>query len=162
MGVYIQSYICNSCSLLLRCSGASYVTFLQNLGPENAVTLLLAVVTEQKLLIHSQRPDVLTSVGEALVSVCSPHMLPCNTGWGCWVVGGRHCVLDWTPPFLSLQIIFPLRWQCPYIPLCPLSLSDVLCAPVPFIVGIHSSYFDLHDPPQDVLCVDLDTNTLFQ
>uniref|UniRef100_A0A8C5QSU3 DENN domain containing 4B n=1 Tax=Leptobrachium leishanense TaxID=445787 RepID=A0A8C5QSU3_9ANUR len=113
--------------LVIRCSGASYVTLLQNLGPENAVALLLAVLIEQKLLVHSQRPDVLTSVGEALVS-----------------------------------IIFPLRWQCPYIPLCPLSLSDVLCAPVPFIVGIHSSYFDLHDPPQDVLCVDLDTNTLFQ
>ncbi|KAM4013187.1 DENN domain-containing protein 4B isoform 1-T2 [Anomaloglossus baeobatrachus] len=127
MSPYDNVLLCQPVSSPLPLSGASYVTFLQNLGPENAVTLLLAVLTEQKLLIHSQRPDVLTSVGEALVS-----------------------------------IIFPLRWQCPYIPLCPLSLSDVLCAPVPFIVGIHSSYFDLHDPPQDVLCVDLDTNTLFQ
>ncbi|XP_040268552.1 DENN domain-containing protein 4B isoform X2 [Bufo bufo] len=127
MSPYDNVLLCQPVSSPLPLSGASYVTFLQNLGPENAVTLLLAVVTEQKLLIHSQRPDVLTSVGEALVS-----------------------------------IIFPLRWQCPYIPLCPLTLSDVLCAPVPFIVGIHSSYFDLHDPPQDVLCVDLDTNTLFQ
>lgn len=59
-------------------------------------------------------------------------------------------------------MIFPLHWQCPYIPLCPLVLADVLSAPVPFIVGIHSSYFDLHDPPPDVICVDLDTNTLFQ
>uniref|UniRef100_A0A8C0GAQ5 DENN domain containing 4B n=1 Tax=Chelonoidis abingdonii TaxID=106734 RepID=A0A8C0GAQ5_CHEAB len=107
-------------------SGASFLTLLQNLGPENTVMLLLAVLTEQKLLIHSLRPDVLTSVSEALVSM-----------------------------------IFPLRWQCPYIPLCPLTLADVLCAPVPFIVGIHSSYFDLHDPPRDVICVDLDTNTIF-
>ncbi|CAH2327420.1 DENN domain-containing 4B isoform X2 [Pelobates cultripes] len=127
MSPYDNVLLCQPVSSPLPLSGASYVTLLQNLGPENAVTLLLAVLTEQKLLVHSQRPDVLTSVGEALVS-----------------------------------IIFPLRWQCPYIPLCPLSLSDVLCAPVPFIVGIHSSYFDLHDPPQDVLCVDLDTNTLFQ
>ena len=59
-------------------------------------------------------------------------------------------------------MIFPLHWQCPYIPLCPLALADVLNAPVPFIVGIHSSSFDLHDPPADVICVDLDTNTLFQ
>lgn len=29
----------------------------------------MAVLTEQKLLIHSLRPDVLTSVGEALVAV---------------------------------------------------------------------------------------------
>lgn len=48
-------------------------------------------------------------------------------------------------------MIFPLRWQCPYIPLCPLALADVLSAPVPFVVGIHSSYFDLHEPPKDVI-----------
>lgn len=50
-------------------SGASYLKLLQNLGPENACTLLLAVLTEHKLLLHSLRPDVLTSVSEALVSV---------------------------------------------------------------------------------------------
>lgn len=50
-------------------SGASFLTLLQNLGPDNAVALLVAVLTEQKLLIHSLRPDVLTSVGEALVAV---------------------------------------------------------------------------------------------
>lgn len=50
-------------------SGASFLKLLQNLGPENTCTLLLAVLTEQKLLLHSLRPDVLTSVSEALVSV---------------------------------------------------------------------------------------------
>lgn len=45
------------------------MTLLQTLGPENSVALLVAVLTEQKLLIHSLQPDVLTSVGEALVSV---------------------------------------------------------------------------------------------
>ena len=56
---------------------------------------------------------------------------------------------------------FPLRWQCPYIPLCPLCLAGMLNAPMPFIVGMHSSYFDLNDPPSDVVCVDLDTNTIY-
>ena len=42
---------------------------LQNLGPENAVTLLVFAVTEHKILVHSLRPAVLTSVTEALVSV---------------------------------------------------------------------------------------------
>uniref|UniRef100_A0A7M4F6Q0 DENN domain containing 4B n=1 Tax=Crocodylus porosus TaxID=8502 RepID=A0A7M4F6Q0_CROPO len=126
MSPYDNLLLCQPVSSPLPLSGASFLTLLQNLGPENAVALLLVVLTEQKLLIHSLRPDVLTSVGEALVSM-----------------------------------IFPLRWQCPYIPLCPLTLADVLCAPVPFIVGIHSSYFDLYDPPHDVVCVDLDTNTIF-
>lgn len=57
-------------------SGASFLQLLQSLGPEGAVTLLLAVLTEHKLLVHSLRPDLLTSVCEALVSVsASPSLL---------------------------------------------------------------------------------------
>lgn len=63
---WVRVLLLTPCSLP---SGASFLTLLQNLGPENAVALLLVVLTEQKLLIHSLRPDVLTSVGEALVSV---------------------------------------------------------------------------------------------
>nr|XP_033496879.1 DENN domain-containing protein 4B-like [Epinephelus lanceolatus] len=124
---YDNLLLCQPVSSPLPLSGASFLKLLQNLGPENACTLLLAVLTEHKLLLHSLRPDVLTSVSEALVSMS-----------------------------------FPLRWLCPYIPLCPLQMADVLLAPMPFIVGVHSSYFDLYDPPADVVCVDLDTNTIFQ
>uniref|UniRef100_A0A9J8A8P7 DENN domain containing 4B n=1 Tax=Cyprinus carpio carpio TaxID=630221 RepID=A0A9J8A8P7_CYPCA len=124
---YDNLLLCQPVSSPLPLSGASFVKLLQNLGPENACSLLLAVLTEHKLLLHSLRPDVLTSVSEALVSMS-----------------------------------FPLRWPCPYIPLCPLRMADVLCAPMPFIVGVHSSYFDLYDPPTDVVCVDLDSNTIFQ
>uniref|UniRef100_A0A4W6DD16 DENN domain containing 4B n=1 Tax=Lates calcarifer TaxID=8187 RepID=A0A4W6DD16_LATCA len=124
---YDNLLLCQPVSSPLPLSGASFLKLLQNLGPENACTLLLAVLTEHKLLLHSLRPDVLTSVSEALVSMS-----------------------------------FPLRWICPYIPLCPLQMADVLLAPMPFIVGVHSSYFDLYDPPTDVVCVDLDTNTIFQ
>lgn len=60
-----------------------------------------------------------------------------------------------------VAMIFPFQWQCPYIPLCPLSLAGVLNAPCPFIVGVDSRYFDLYDPPADVVCVDLDTNTIY-
>ncbi|XP_064610092.1 C-myc promoter-binding protein-like isoform X2 [Liolophura sinensis] len=107
-------------------SGASFVTLLKNLGPDNCMNMLLHVLTEQKILIHSLRPAVLTGVAEAVST-----------------------------------IIFPFHWQCPYIPLCPLGLSDVLNAPCPFIVGIDSRYFELYDPPPDVICVDLDTNTIW-
>uniref|UniRef100_A0A670Z306 DENN domain containing 4B n=1 Tax=Pseudonaja textilis TaxID=8673 RepID=A0A670Z306_PSETE len=127
MSPYDNLLLCQPVSSPLPLSGASFLTLLQTLGPEHTVALMVAVLTEQKLLIHSLQPDVLTSIGEALVSM-----------------------------------IFPLRWQCPYIPLCPLTLADVLCAPVPFIVGVHSSYFDIYDLPHDVMCVDLDTNTIFQ
>ncbi|XP_078386279.1 C-myc promoter-binding protein isoform X1 [Cetorhinus maximus] len=119
--------LCQPVSSPLPLSGGSFTTLLQNLGPEKAVSLLLYAVTEHKILIHSLRPAVLTSVAEALVSM-----------------------------------IFPFHWPCPYIPLCPLALADVLSAPCPFIVGVDSRYFDLYDPPSDVSCVDLDTNTISQ
>ncbi|XP_039100353.1 DENN domain-containing protein 4C isoform X2 [Hyaena hyaena] len=110
----------------LPLSGADFSTLLMNLGPENCATLLLFVLLESKILLHSLRPAVLTGVAEAVVAM-----------------------------------IFPFQWQCPYIPLCPLSLAAVLSAPLPFIVGVDSRYFDLHDPPQDVVCIDLDTNMLY-
>ncbi|XP_056137152.1 C-myc promoter-binding protein [Lampris incognitus] len=109
----------------LPLSGGSLSTLLLNLGPKNAATLLVLAVTEHKILVHSLRPAVLTSVTEALVSM-----------------------------------IFPFHWPCPYIPLCPLALADVLSAPCPFIVGVDSRYFDLYVPPADISCVDLDTNTI--
>ncbi|XP_012720385.2 LOW QUALITY PROTEIN: DENN domain-containing protein 4C [Fundulus heteroclitus] len=110
----------------LPLSGADYGTLLMNLGAENCATLLHFVLLENKILLHSLRPAVLTGVAEAVVAM-----------------------------------IFPFQWQCPYIPLCPLSLAGVLNAPCPFIVGVDSRYFDLYDPPPDVVCVDLDTNTIY-
>ncbi|CAL1604637.1 unnamed protein product [Knipowitschia caucasica] len=110
----------------LPLSGGSAAALLLNLAPENALTVLLLALTEHKILIHSLRPSVLTSVTEALVSM-----------------------------------IFPFHWACPYVPLCPLALADVLSAPCPFIVGVDSRYFDLHLPPTDVSCVDLDNNAIY-
>lgn len=118
--------------------------------------MLLAVLTEHKLLLHSLRPDVLTSVSEALVSVSTHTRTQTHNQEQAQEVR-RLCVC-----VCVSQMSFPLRWICPYIPLCPLQMADVLLAPMPFIVGVHSSYFDLHDPPTDVVCVDLDTNTIFQ
>jgi len=40
-----------------------------NLHPDNCLLLLLCALTEQKLLIHSLRPDVLTAVAEAVSTV---------------------------------------------------------------------------------------------
>ena len=50
-------------------SGAGFHQMLINLGPDNSLLLLLCVLTEQKILIHSLRPDVLTAVAEAVSMV---------------------------------------------------------------------------------------------
>ncbi|XP_042351580.1 C-myc promoter-binding protein isoform X1 [Plectropomus leopardus] len=61
----------------LPLSGGSLSTLLLNLGPKNAATLLVLAVTEHKILVHSLRPAVLTSVTEALVSMIFPFHWPC-------------------------------------------------------------------------------------
>ncbi|XP_038115190.1 DENN domain-containing protein Crag isoform X2 [Culex quinquefasciatus] len=106
-------------------SGAGFRQLLSNLGPENCLHVLLLVMTEQKILIHSLRPATLTAVAEAVSS-----------------------------------FLFPFKWQCPYIPLCPLGLAEVLHAPLPYLIGVDSRFFDLYEPPNDVTCVDLDTNNI--
>ncbi|XP_011506517.1 PREDICTED: DENN domain-containing protein 4C isoform X2 [Ceratosolen solmsi marchali] len=111
--------------LALPRSGASFRQLLINLGADNCMLILLLALTEQKILVHSLRPDVLTSVSEAIA-----------------------------------MILFPFKWQCPYIPLCPLGLAEVLHAPLPFLIGVDSRFFDLYDPPSDVNCVNLDTNNI--
>lgn len=59
-----------------------------------------------------------------------------------------------------VTLLFPFKWQCPYIPLCPMGLVEVLHAPLPYLIGVDSRFFDLYDPPNDVTCVDLDTNNI--
>ncbi|XP_066939252.1 DENN domain-containing protein Crag isoform X7 [Macrobrachium rosenbergii] len=106
-------------------SGAKFRQLVMTLRPEGCLLVLLFALTEQKILLHSLRPDVLTAVAEAIT-----------------------------------MIIFPFHWQCPYVPLCPLGLSDFLNAPIPFLLGLDSRFFDLYDPPTDVICIDLDTGAM--
>uniref|UniRef100_A0A7E4W0N1 UDENN domain-containing protein n=1 Tax=Panagrellus redivivus TaxID=6233 RepID=A0A7E4W0N1_PANRE len=107
-------------------SGAQFIETLKCLGVENFIYAMTIALLEQKILIHSLRPWLLTVVSE---TICA--------------------------------LMFPFHWQCPYIPQCPLEVAGVLHAPLPFIAGVDSRYFDLYeDPPSDVICFDLDTSTV--
>lgn len=75
-------------------SGGSLSTLLLNLGPKNAVTLLVLAVTEHKILVHSLRPAVLTSVTEALVSVSAA----CKA----YILWRKHVGV--LPPYLQLML----------------------------------------------------------
>ncbi|OXB63773.1 hypothetical protein ASZ78_013276 [Callipepla squamata] len=97
------------------------------------------------------------------LSVSGPHPLPIEKYVTYFSTFCTRCINIVPASFYStaIKMIFPFQWQCPYIPLCPLSLATVLSAPVPFIVGVDSRYFDLYDPPQDIVCIDLDTNMVY-
>lgn len=122
--------------LPLPSNGASFRKMLFNLGPENCLSLLLFTLTEQKILLHSLRPSILTEIAEAMITM-----------------------------------IFPFNWHCPYIPMCPImmnmgnqkfSMSDFLGAPMPYIVGMDSRYFDHNiEPPRDVASIDIDTRSIY-
>ena len=59
------------------------------------------------------------------------------------------------------SVLFPLKWQCTDIPMCPLSLATYIQAPVPFIIGIDSRYMMMAEEfPDDVAFVDLDANAM--
>ena len=50
-------------------SGASFRELIVNLDVDNVLLLLLLTMLEQKIVLHSLRPDVLTSVAEAVCMV---------------------------------------------------------------------------------------------
>ncbi|PAV58665.1 hypothetical protein WR25_10047 [Diploscapter pachys] len=110
----------------LPLNGAQLSDSLKTLGCDNLMYLMALALLEQKILVHSLRPWMLTAVSESIRA-----------------------------------LMFPFHWQCPYVPQCPLSLAYVLHSPVPFIAGVDSRYFELYeDPPHDVTCFDLDTQTI--
>ncbi|ETV98542.1 hypothetical protein, variant [Aphanomyces invadans] len=68
-----------------------------------------------------------------------------------------------TPIAEALQsLLFPLYWQGAYIPILPSSLLDIIDAPVPFLVGVHSKYLatSSRSCATDVFFVDLDHNRI--
>jgi hypothetical protein len=63
-----------------------------------------------------------------------------------------------------LSFLFPMQWQGCYIPVMPMHMTDILEAPVPILVGLHSSYLQkcpVKNRPGRVVFVDLDKNALF-
>lgn len=56
-----------------------------------------------------------------------------------------------------LGLLFPLVWQGCYIPILPYNMLDILDAPFPFLVGVHSRYLREHPArPHGPVYVDLD------
>lgn len=58
-----------------------------------------------------------------------------------------------------LSLLFPFEWQGMYIPIMPFAMLDILDAPVPFLVGLHSRYLTYVPQkyrPQGVVFVNLD------
>ena len=58
-------------------SGANFRLLVTTLGPDNCLLLLLLALTEQKILVHSLRSDIVTAVCEALMQIIFPFYWQC-------------------------------------------------------------------------------------
>ncbi|XP_077139654.1 DENN domain-containing protein 1A isoform X5 [Ranitomeya variabilis] len=62
----------------------------------------------------------------------------------------------------SSAMLFPMYWQHVYIPVLPPHLLDYCCAPMPYLIGIHSSLMEKVKGMslEDAVVLNVDTNTL--
>ena len=64
-----------------------------------------------------------------------------------------------------LSFLFPFVWQGVYIPVMPTSNLELLEAPIPFIIGTHSTYLRETSPanrPFNLVIVDIDNDKILQ
>ncbi|XP_068608623.1 DENN domain-containing protein 1A [Brachionichthys hirsutus] len=62
----------------------------------------------------------------------------------------------------SAAMLYPMHWQHVYIPVLPPHLLDYCCAPMPYLIGLHSSLTEKARglALDDVVVLNVDTNTL--
>ncbi|XP_060710943.1 DENN domain-containing protein 1B-like isoform X2 [Hemiscyllium ocellatum] len=62
----------------------------------------------------------------------------------------------------STSMLYPMYWQHIYIPVLPPHLLDYCCAPMPYVIGIHSSLMEKvrSRALEDVVILNIDSNTL--
>ncbi|CAL8280466.1 unnamed protein product [Gadus morhua 'NCC'] len=62
----------------------------------------------------------------------------------------------------SAGMLYPMYWQHVYIPVLPQHLIDYCCAPMPYLIGVHTSLMEKVRGMalDDVVILNVDTNTL--
>ncbi|XP_077185963.1 DENN domain-containing protein 1C isoform X2 [Paroedura picta] len=62
----------------------------------------------------------------------------------------------------STAMLYPMHWQHIYIPALPPHLLDYCCAPMPYLIGVHSSLLERvrSKALEDVVILNIDSNTL--
>ncbi|XP_042250981.1 DENN domain-containing protein 1B isoform X2 [Thunnus maccoyii] len=58
-------------------------------------------------------------------------------------------------------VLYPMYWQHIFIPVLPPHLLDYCCAPMPYLIGVHSSLSEVRSRGlEEVVILNVDTNTL--
>lgn len=86
--------------------------------------------------------------------------------WGVLLQEGRvalcsqHFALLTPVAEALLSLLFPFKWQGMYIPVLPAGMSDVLEAPVPYLVGLDGMQLESVPRPAGVVICDLDQDVV--
>ena len=89
--------------------------------------------------------------------------------FGCLLIEARVAIFSRYLSILTpvcealLSLLFPFDWQGAFIPIIPDAMTDMLDAPVPFLLGAHRKYIDATPKdrwPEGVVIVDLDRDEL--
>lgn len=106
----------------------SLLALFKLLGMQTILFIIRCMLSEMKIIFHSQQLSLLHFVSESLISLC-----------------------------------FPFSWSHVYIPVLPVKLSEIVEAPVPFIVGVRSDclgHIDKLNLKDDVAIVDIDRDSV--
>ncbi|XP_066913691.1 DENN domain-containing protein 1B-like isoform X2 [Clytia hemisphaerica] len=62
----------------------------------------------------------------------------------------------------SVSLLYPMQWQHIFVPVLPSHLIDYCCAPMPFLIGVHSSLMPKvrQMPMNEVVILNADTNEM--
>ncbi|CAK4082180.1 unnamed protein product [Aphanomyces euteiches] len=106
--------------------------------------------TEVDFTLLFQRLDLTTIVDVLLYLICEKK-----------VAMAAKSMAMLTPVMQTLRALLrPFQSQVVYIPAVTEALSDLLCSPVPFFVGISATKLALRHELDDVVLVDLDSNNV--
>ena len=106
----------------------SYKTLVSSLSVAQIITVVTALILDQKVIVLSEDISKISLVCECLCS-----------------------------------LLFPLRWQNPYIPLLPRSMQDMVYAPMGYLMGMPMALYPGDDDPMlmgEVVVVDLDESCI--
>ena len=126
MGAGDLQYLQSPVDPLVPNTGTIVFQLFEQLGIHTVLTLFTAIMTEHKVLIHSQSFSRLHDACQALIS-----------------------------------LMYPFKYSHVYIPLLPMSLTEVLNIPTPFLIGCHSKLkSEFEDALLETIIVDLDCGAL--
>ncbi|ETV98465.1 hypothetical protein, variant [Aphanomyces invadans] len=142
--------------------------FLQVPMPTSSAAKTVCTIHSHTFLVHHPQPFSPHDVDFALVfqRLSLDHIVEVLALVVCEkkVAVAATCVAMLTPVLETLRALVHPYFvsQVVYIPVVPEHLSDFLCSPVPFVVGVsaHQLQQAQRDTLDDVIFVNLDTNTI--